>query len=77
MSKLLKVAVIGVDRLGKCHADQHTDYREVIPPVDAISQEVPNNRQYKIARVFLEAGIRCNGENLPCETVEAAVPGSR
>ncbi len=77
MSKLLKVAVIGVDRLGKCHADQHTDYREVVPPVDAISQEVPNNQQYKIARVFLEAGIRCNGEKLPCETVEAAVPGSR
>ncbi len=103
MSKLLKVAVIGVGHLGKWHADKYaaaeacelvavvdsnidnansvaqkhgaaaySDYREVIPLVDAISLVVPTSLHYKIAREFLEAGIHCLVEKPLSETVAEA-----
>jgi predicted dehydrogenase len=58
-------------------ADKHgirafTDYREVIPLVDAISLVVPTSLHYKIAREFLEAGIHCLIEKPITESVEEA-----
>lgn len=49
-----------------------SDYREVIPLVDAVSLVVPTSLHYKIAREFLEAGIHCLVEKPICETVEEA-----
>jgi len=103
MSKLLKVAVVGVGHLGKWHADKYaaadacelvavvdtnldnareiadkhgatacTDYREIIPLVDAVSLVVPTSLHYKIAREFLEAGIHCLVEKPITETVAEA-----
>jgi len=103
MSKILKVAVVGVGHLGKWHADKYaacedcqllavvdtdienareiaqkhgadaySDYREVIPLVDAISLVVPTSLHYKIAREFLEAGIHCLIEKPVTETVAEA-----
>ena len=103
MSRLLKVAVIGVGHLGKWHADKYaacadcelvavvdtnaenagaiaekhaaatfTDYRDVIPLVDAISLVVPTSLHYKIGREFLEAGIHCLIEKPITESVEEA-----
>jgi predicted dehydrogenase len=50
----------------------YTDYRDVIPMVDAISLVVPTRQHYKIAREFLEAGIHCLVEKPITETVEEA-----
>ncbi len=103
MSKLLKVAVVGVGHLGKWHADKYaasdacelvavvdtnldnareiadkhgataySDYREIIPLVDAVSLVVPTSLHYKIAREFLEAGIHCLVEKPITETVAEA-----
>ena len=103
MSKILKVAVVGVGHLGKWHADKYaaceasqllavvdtdienareiakkhgadaySDYRDVIPLVDAISLVVPTSLHYKIAREFLEAGIHCLIEKPVTETVAEA-----
>jgi len=99
MSKILKVAVVGVGHLGKWHADKYaaceacqllavvdtnienareiaqkhgadaySDYRDIIPLVDAISLVVPTSLHYKIAREFLEAGIHCLIEKPVTET---------
>jgi predicted dehydrogenase len=103
MSKILKVAVVGVGHLGKWHADKYaasnacelvavvdtnldnareiahkhgataySDYREIIPLVDAVSLVVPTSLHYKIAREFLEAGIHCLVEKPITETVAEA-----
>ena len=103
MSKILKVAVVGVGHLGKWHADKYaasdacelvavvdtnldnareiankhgataySDYREVIPLVDAVSLVVPTSLHYKIAREFLKAGIHCLVEKPITETVAEA-----
>ena len=103
MSRILKVAVVGVGHLGKWHADKYaaceacelvavvdtnienareiadkhgavaySDYREIIPLVDAISLVVPTSLHYKIAREFLEAGIHCLIEKPMTETVAEA-----
>jgi predicted dehydrogenase len=103
MSKILKVAVVGVGHLGKWHADKYaaceacqllavvdtdienareiaqkhgadaySDYRDIIPLVDAISLVVPTSLHYKIAREFLEAGIHCLIEKPVTETVAEA-----
>jgi len=103
MSKILKVAVVGVGHLGKWHADKYaasadcqlvavvdtdienareiaskhgadaySDYRDIIPLVDAISLVVPTSLHYKIAREFLEAGIHCLIEKPMTETVAEA-----
>jgi len=53
-------------------AAAYSDYREVIPLVDAISLVVPTSLHYKIARVFLEAGIHCLIEKPITETVAEA-----
>ena len=53
-------------------ATAFTDYREVIPMVDAISLVVPTSLHYKIAREFLEAGIHCLIEKPITESVEEA-----
>ena len=50
----------------------YSDYREVMPLVDAISLVVPTSLHYKIAREFLEAGIHCLVEKPLCETVAEA-----
>ncbi len=53
-------------------ADAYSDYREIIPLVDAISLVVPTSLHYKIAREFLEAGIHCLIEKPMTETVDEA-----
>lgn len=53
-------------------ADAYSDYRDVIPLVDAISIVVPTRLHYKIAREFLKAGIHCLIEKPITETVEEA-----
>ncbi len=53
-------------------ADAYSDYREVIPLVDAISLVVPTSLHYKIAREFLKAGIHCLVEKPITETVAEA-----
>jgi len=53
-------------------ADAYSDYRDIIPLVDAISLVVPTSLHYKIAREFLEAGIHCLIEKPITETVEDA-----
>jgi predicted dehydrogenase len=45
-------------------ADAYSDYRDIIPLVDAISLVVPTSLHYKIAREFLEAGIHCLIESI-------------
>ena len=50
----------------------YTDYRDVIPLVDAISLVVPTRRHYKIGRAFLEAGIHCLIEKPVTESVAEA-----
>ena len=49
-----------------------SDYREIIPLVDAVSLVVPTSLHYKIARDFLEAGIHCLVEKPITETVDEA-----
>lgn len=53
-------------------ADAYSDYRDIIPLVDAISLVVPTSLHYKIARAFLEAGIHCLIEKPITETVAEA-----
>ena len=53
-------------------AETFTDYRDVIPLVDAISLVVPTSLHYKIGREFLEAGIHCLIEKPITETVDEA-----
>ena len=53
-------------------ADAYSDYRDIIPLVDAISLVVPTSLHYKIAREFLEAGIHCLIEKPISETVVEA-----
>lgn len=53
-------------------ADAYSDYRDIIPLVDAISLVVPTSLHYKIAREFLEAGIHCLIEKPITETVADA-----
>ena len=103
MSRLLKVAVVGVGHIGKWHADKYaaaadcelvavvdvdaesardtaqkhgaevySDYRDIIPLVDAISLVVPTRLHYKIAREFLEAGIHCLIEKPITESISEA-----
>ena len=50
-------------------AGAHSDYRDVISLVAAISPVVPNSLHYKIAREFLEAGIHCLIEKPITETM--------
>ena len=45
-----------------------TDYHEILPLVDAVSLVVPTSLHYKIASVFLEAGIHCLIEKPITET---------
>ncbi len=56
----------------KHSADAYSDYRDIIPLVDAISLVVPTSLHYKIAREFLEAGIHCLIEKPITETVADA-----
>jgi predicted dehydrogenase len=53
-------------------ATAYSDYREIIPLVDAVSLVVPTSLHYKIAREFLEAGIHCLVEKPITETVAEA-----
>ena len=53
-------------------AQTFTDYRDVIPLVDAISLVVPTSLHYKIGREFLEAGIHCLIEKPITESVVEA-----
>jgi predicted dehydrogenase len=53
-------------------AAAYSDYREIMPLVDAISLVVPTSLHYKIAREFLEAGIHCLIEKPITETVAEA-----
>ena len=53
-------------------AEAYSDYRDVIPMVDAISLVVPTSLHYKIGREFLEAGIHCLIEKPVTETVTEA-----
>ena len=53
-------------------AEAYTDYRDVIPLVDAISLVVPTSQHYKIGREFLEAGIHCLIEKPLTESVAEA-----
>lgn len=50
----------------------YSDYREIIPLVDAVSLVVPTSLHYKIAREFLEAGIHCLVEKPISQTVAEA-----
>jgi len=53
-------------------ADAYSDYRDIIPLVDAISLVVPTSLHYKIAREFLEAGIHCLIEKPITESITEA-----
>jgi predicted dehydrogenase len=53
-------------------AAAYSDYREIMPLVDAISLVVPTSLHYKIAREFLKAGIHCLIEKPITETVAEA-----
>ena len=53
-------------------AEAYSNYRDIIPLVDAISLVVPTSLHYKIAREFLEAGIHCLIEKPVTETVDEA-----
>ncbi|MGB5328882.1 MAG: Gfo/Idh/MocA family oxidoreductase [Gammaproteobacteria bacterium] len=53
-------------------ADAYSDYRDIIPLVDAISLVVPTSLHYKIAREFLEAGIHCLIEKPVTESITEA-----
>jgi predicted dehydrogenase len=53
-------------------ADAYSDYRDIIPLVDAISLVVPTSLHYKIAREFLEAGIHCLIEKPVTESIAEA-----
>ncbi|MFV2031437.1 MAG: Gfo/Idh/MocA family protein [Gammaproteobacteria bacterium] len=50
----------------------HTNYRDILSQVDAISLAVPTRLHYKIARDILEAGIHCLVEKPITETVGEA-----
>ncbi len=52
--------------------DVYSDYRDIIPLVDAISLVVPTSLHYKIAREFLEAGIHCLIEKPITESIAEA-----
>ena len=54
-------------------AQAYTDFREILPMVDAISLVVPTSLHYKIAREILEAGIHCLIEKPITESVDEAV----
>ncbi len=56
----------------KLGVDAISDYRDLIPLVDAISLVVPTSGHYKIARDFLKAGIHCLIEKPITETVAEA-----
>ena len=53
-------------------AEAYTDYRDIIPLVDAISLVVPTSLHYKIGREFLEAGIHCLIEKPVTDSVDQA-----
>jgi hypothetical protein len=59
------VAVVGSDAENardiapKNGAEAFSDYRDIIPLVDAASPVLPTSLHYKIAGKFLEAGIHC------------------
>jgi predicted dehydrogenase len=53
-------------------AEAYSDYRDIIPLVDAISLVVPTSLHYKIAREFLEAGIHCLIEKPITESITEA-----
>jgi predicted dehydrogenase len=53
-------------------AEAYSDYRDIIPLVDAISLVVPTSLHYKIAQEFLEAGIHCLIEKPMTETAAEA-----
>jgi len=53
-------------------AEAFTDYRDIIPLVDAVSLVVPTSLHYKIGREFLEAGIHCLIEKPVTETADEA-----
>ncbi len=63
---------IARDIAQKHGADAYSDYRDIIPLVDAISLVVPTSLHYKIARVFLEAGIHCLIEKPITESIAEA-----
>jgi predicted dehydrogenase len=50
----------------------YSNYRDIIPLVDAISLVVPTSLHYKIAREFLEAGIHCLIEKPITESIAEA-----
>jgi len=52
--------------------DVYSNYRDIIPLVDAISLVVPTSLHYKIAREFLEAGIHCLIEKPITESIAEA-----
>ncbi len=72
------VAVVDTDaENAHAVADKHgaeafTDYRDIVPRVDAISLVVPTSLHYKIGREFLEAGIHCLIEKPITESVDEA-----
>jgi len=72
------VAVVDSDHeVAKEIAQKHgvqayTDFREILPMVDAISLVVPTSLHYKIAREILEAGIHCLIEKPITESVTEA-----
>ncbi len=53
-------------------AEAYTEYRDILPMVDAISLVVPTSLHYKIGREFLEAGIHCLIEKPVTDSVEQA-----
>ena len=72
------VAVVDTDTgAARAVADKHgaaaySNYRDIMPLVDAISLVVPTSLHYKIGREFLEAGIHCLIEKPVTETVDEA-----
>jgi predicted dehydrogenase len=68
----LLLSVLVRDIAQKHGADAYSDYRDIIPLVDAISLVVPTSLHYKIAREFLEAGIHCLIEKPITESIAEA-----
>jgi predicted dehydrogenase len=55
-------------------AEAFSDYRDIIPLVDAASPVLPTSLHYKIAGKFLEAGIHCLVEKMFADTAQADLP---
>ncbi len=74
--ELIAVVDTNIENAGviarKHGADAYSDYRDIIPLIDAISLVVPTSLHYKIARDFLEAGIHCLVEKPITESISEA-----